>query len=362
VAGPTPRPGLIVYQRDPFNAGAPLDRPRLAFLTPAELFFVRAHGSVPEVDRDSYRLVVGGMVRRPLELDLRDLLTRFAQHSLTATVMCAGNRRGELAALRPLPGELPWGADAISTARWRGVRLSDVLHAAGVGVGARHVAFCGLDEARVDGSRVHFGASIPLEKALAPEVLLVHEMNDAPLPREHGFPLRVLVAGYVGARSVKWLREITLRGEPSTNYFEARDYKTFPPDVTAETVDWSRGKTLNEIELNSVICTPHDGEVRAAGSVLVEGYAVTGAEVPVQRVEISVDHGATWIPATLKEPRARWSWCLWEAELDLRRGDCEIAVRAWDAAGRTQPEEARPLWNFKGYANNAWHRVRVRLS
>jgi sulfite oxidase len=349
---------LTLYEEEPLNAGTPPHRLGRAFVTPLDLFFVRSHGPRPEVDPDTYRLRVTGMIGRSLELSLGDLRARFAERSLTATVACAGNRRSELAAVRALPGELPWGADAIGTACWRGVRLADVLQAAGVGAGARHVAFSGLDQARVEGDTIPFGASIPLEKALSPEVLLVHTMNDAPLPREHGFPLRVLVPGYVGARSVKWLRDITLQREPSTNYFEAHDYKWFPPEVTAETADWPHAKPIEEIPLNAVICTPRDGQVCTAGPMRVQGYAVTGEAPPVQRVELSVDGGATWTAATVTESDP-WSWCFWGATLDLRPGDREIVVRAWNAAGKTQPADARGVWNFKGYSNNAWHRVRL---
>jgi sulfite oxidase len=349
---------LTLYQEEPLNAGTPLDRLRRSFVTPVDLFFVRSHGSLPEVDPDAYRLSVTGMVARPLELSLGDLRRRFADHDLTAAVVCAGNRRNELAAVHPLPGEVPWGADAISTARWRGVRLADILDVAGVAPDARHVAFSGMDQARVEDDTVAFGASIPLEKALHPEVLLVHTMNDAPLPREHGFPVRVLVPGYVGARSVKWLRDITVQREPSTNYFEAHDYKWFPPEVTAAVADWSHTKPIEEIPLNAVICTPRDGELRRTGPTLVQGYAIAGEAAPVQRVELSLDGGATWTEADVGESD-RWSWCYWEATVDLPRGDREIVVRAWDAAGRTQPADVRSLWNFKGYLNNAWHRVHV---
>lgn len=353
---------LTVYQEDPLNAGTPLERLRRAFLTPTDLFFIRTHGSLPVIDRETYRLVVNGMVQHHLELSLEDLLTRFAQHTLTATMACAGSRRNELAAVHPLPGEVLWKADPISTARWRGVRLSDVLQAAGIGTEARYVAFRGLDEAHEEGERVFFGSSVRLEKALSPEVLLVYEMNDAPLTPEHGFPLRVLIPGYVGARSVKWLQEITLQSQPSTNYFQDRDYKLFPPDVTAETVDWTRGKPLEEIALNSVICTPQEGETLSAGAIRVQGYAISGEEAPIERIELSIDQGATWILATIGEKRDRWAWCFWEATLDLPPGDCQITVRAWDAAGKTQPEHAQPLWNFKGYANNAWYRVHLHIA
>lgn len=353
---------LMVYQEDPLNAGTPLECLRRTFLTPANLFFIRRHGSLPRVDRDTYRLVVNGMVQHNLELSLADLQTRFDQHTITATLVCAGSRRNELAAVRPFPGQVPWGADPISTARWRGVRLSDVLQEAGIGAEARYVAFGGLDEAWEEGECVSFGSSIRLEKALSPEVLLAYEMNDAPLTLEHGFPLRVLIPGYVGARSVKWLQGITLQDQPSNNYFQARDYKVFPPDVTAETVDWTQGKPLEEVALNSVICLPRDGETRKAGPNCVQGYAITGEGASIARVELSIDGGATWTPASIVEQADRWAWCFWEATLDLPPGDCQIAVRAWDTTGKTQPESAQPLWNFKGYANNAWHRIHLHVS
>jgi len=150
-------------------------------------------------------------------------------------------------AVKPIPGEVPWSADVIGTATWRGVPLREVLRAVGVEADARYVAFTSLDEAQFEGKQVHFGSSIALEKAFSPDVLLAYEMNDEPLAPEHGFPLRVIVPGYIGARSVKWLREITLQERPSTNPYQARDYKLFPPEITAQTADWSRGKTIEDL-------------------------------------------------------------------------------------------------------------------
>jgi len=353
---------LTVYQEEPLNAGTPLEPLRQTFLTPQNLFYIRTHGSCPVVDPETYRLVVNGMVRQQLEFSLTDLRTRFAQYTITATLVCAGSRRNELTTVHPLPGQVLWDADSISTARWRGVRLYDILQAAGIEAEAQYVAFCGLDEAHAEGERISFGSSVRLEKALSPEVLLAYEMNDAPLAPEHGYPLRAIIPGYVAARSVKWLQTITLQSQPSTNYFQDRDYKLFPPDVTAETVDWAQGKVLEEIALNSVICTPREGEIRKAGSISVQGYAITGEETPIEYIELSIDRGATWIPAAITEKTDRWAWCFWEAILDLPPGDCQIMVRARTASGKTQPKHTQPLWNFKGYANNVWHQVRFHLS
>jgi sulfite oxidase len=265
-------------------------------------------------------------------------------------------------AVKPIPGEVPWKAAVIGTAQWRGVPLREVLSIVGVGADARHVAFTSLDEAIFEGERVSFGSSVALEKALSPDVLLAYEMNDAPLAREHGFPLRLIVPGYIGARSVKWLRDITLQDHPTTNPYETRDYKTFPPEVTGATVDWSRGTTIEDLILNAVITTPRHGVTVAPGPALIQGYAIADEEAPVARVELSVDGGKSWTTANIVERADPYAWCFWEVVLPLTPGDRVIIVRAWDEAGRTQPEDMRPVWNFKGYMNNAWHRMKIHVA
>jgi len=265
-------------------------------------------------------------------------------------------------AVKPIPGEVPWRADVIGTAKWRGVPLREVLLAVGVEADARYVAFTSLDEAQFEGEKVSFGSSIALEKALSPDVLLAYEMNDEPLAPEHGFPLRVIVPGYIGARSVKWLREITLQEHTSTNPYQARDYKLFPPEITAQTADWSRGKTIEDLTLNAVITTPREGETVEAGPTRIQGYAIAGEGTPVERVELSVDGGKTWTTANIVERADPYAWCFWGVTVVLSPGDCQMIVRAWDASKQTQPEDVRPLWNFKGYMNNAWQRVNIHVS
>jgi len=350
---------MRVHQTDPLNVGAPVEVIRQTFVTPQEYFFVRNHGTLPKVDVDRYHLIVTGRVQVPLELSLDELRTRFPASSVMATLQCAGHRRDELAAVRPIPGEIPWGAETIGNALWRGVPLREVLLAAGVGSEVRHVAFLGLDSISKGGEHFGFGGSIPLEKAMSGEVLLAYEMNGQPLPPHHGFPLRVLVPGYIGARSVKWLTSIVLQDTPSTNYYQARAYKLFPPHIQAEWADWTQGQMLGALPLNSVIFRPYEGELLKAGQICIQGYAVAGEGEQIEQVELSSDGGATWTNATFLEQPQPWTWCFWKVMMPLGPGAHQLIVRAWDSAGNTQPEDVRQVWNWKGYLNNAWHRVNV---
>jgi len=271
--------------------------------------------------------------------------------------MCAGNRRSELAAVFPIPGQAPWGAGAIGHAVWSGVRLRDVLLAAGVDAPGGHVAFTGPDQAEDEGEVTEFGGSIPLEKALSADVLLADEMNGEPLPALHGYPLRVVVPGYIGARSVKWLSTITVQSDPSANYFQARTYRLFPAHVRTETSTQDHGVALGELPVNAVVCSPRDGEA-VRERLRARGYAIAGGTRRIERVEVSLDQGETFLPAELLDAAGAGSWRLWAADLEVEPGPGELVVRAWDSAATTQPEDAAKIWNLKGYVNNAWHRVR----
>jgi len=352
-------PALLVHQEEPLNAGTPPELARQSFITPQVHFFVRNHGSVPRVSEYRYFLSVTGMVGSPLKLSLPELKEEFGASTVIAALQCAGHRRSELAAIEPIPGEIPWSAEAIGNALWTGVPLREVLLAAGIQGEAKHVAFAGLEEISRRGELFGFGGSIPLEKVLDLELLTAYEMNGESLPPLHGFPLRVVVPGYVGARSVKWLANIHVQEQPSTNYFQRKAYKLFPPDVLPEVADWEQGKMLGDLPLNSLICQPREGETFASGPVTISGYAITGEGYLVERVELSIDGGATWTETSFLARAHPWAWRFWSATLDLRPGHYQIMVRAWDSSGRTQPEEMGQVWNWKGYLNHAWHRVNV---
>lgn len=348
---------MVVHASEPLNAESPRDRLAEHALTPTDRFYVRNHGSVPEVDAGSWRLRVHGLVGEALELSLDDLRDGgLPRREIAATLQCAGNRRAGLIAVRDIPGEEPWGPGATGTATWGGVALADVLARARPRAGAAHVAFVGRDRSEEAEPAQRFGSSIPLEKALRPEVLLALDMNGEPLPPVHGAPVRAVVPGYIGARSVKWLDRIELRAAPWDGWFQHVAYRLLTPEQEPAP---GRGLALGEVALNADVLVPGDGARLRPGRVEVRGYAFAGGERYVARVDVSADGGTAWQTADLDDDLGRWAWRLWRAEMTLEPGEHEIVARAWDSAAASQPERPGPLWNPKGYVNNAWGRITV---
>jgi sulfite oxidase len=330
-------------------------------VTPIEQFFTRSHAPVPQIDPDTWRLDVDGLVECATSFSLDQLHRAFPQRHLTATLVCAGLRRNEFLALGPLPGELPWGPEPAGTGRWSGVSLRDVLDVVGVARGARHVEFVGLDQVERQGDQFGFGGSIDLAKALGGEVILASELNGAPLPPVHGFPLRAVVPGWIGARSVKWLGRITLLEEPSPNYFQSNAYRMQREVSPEDSRDVSCGAALTEIPLNSVILHPTPARALPAGKVQVYGWAVGSGGRSLTGVEVSSNGGHDWTRARIVSKGEAWTWSLWEVTLNLTRGRHTLVVRASDSAGVTQPPDVESTWNVKGYNNNAWHRATIDL-
>lgn len=354
-AAPEKAPGFTFYPGAAPNGEPEAEALAAHFVTPEPHFFVRSHAPPPEVDPVAFRLSVEGLVERPLALSLSDL-EAFPTKETTATLQCAGNRRAEMSAVRPVSG-VPWQTRALSTAVWRGCTLADVLAQAGVAAGAAHIEFIGLDDCKTEKGRTPFGGSIPLAKAMECDVLLAWEMNGEPLPPAHGFPLRAVVPGYLGARSVKWLGRIVVRDTPSDNFYYADDYRLLPPD--AGPTDSERGFPLGEMSVNAAILAPEGGARVAAGPVAFTGYATAGGTRTVERVELTTDGGASWMEARFLDPASPGAWRRWAAELALAPGAHVVAVRAWDSAANTQPERAEAVWNARGYMHHAWHRIEV---
>lgn len=353
---------FVVHQEEPFNGGSPVDLLCDLQVTPVDRFYVRAHAPVPQIDAAEYRLQIQGLVDHPLTLTLDDIRQRYPERNLTATLQCAGNRRHEMAAVKTLPGEsVMWNEEAISTGLWTGIALRDVLEQAGVQAGAAHVEFVSLDRVEEKGEIFGYGSSIPVEKALSDEVLLVYKMNGEPLPAIHGGPLRMIVPGYIAARSVKWVGQINLRTEPSENHYQQRDYKLFPPSEEGFDVDYSTGVMLSDLSTDAVICTPRDGDTVAAGQVTVRGYALPGGDAQITGVEVSTDDGATWHPAEIVSEQRAWTWCFWQIRLDLQPGEQVLRVRTHDTHNYQQPVDASEIWNYRGYMNNSQFRIHLHV-
>jgi sulfite oxidase len=352
---------LIIRSPDPFNAEPALAALIAAETTPVNHFYVRNHGPMPKIEASDLKLRVDGLVNKPLELSLAELRERFRQQSTEATLICGGNRRQEVNAMKPVSG-VQWDAGAIGHARWTGAVLAEVLRAAELKENAKHVWFEGLDSIKEkDGSVGPFGGSIPLEKALAQggTSLVAHAMNDQPLTAEHGAPLRMIVPGFIGARSVKWLAKITVSDRSSPNHYVAEAYKV----VQSESKDEAAAKEpIYTFPVNAAICTPATGAKLKPGRITLSGYALPSGEpgCTIERVEISGDLGRSWLPAKLLGASRPFAWRLWTAQIELPAGKYQYAVRATDSKGHTMPE--RGDWNFKGYLYNGWHRVAFELA
>lgn len=378
---PERHPALRVNSLKPFNAEPPPELLADSYITPSAIFFKRNHLPVPQVDVASYRLQVEGLPGGTLTLSLDELKSRFPKHTVTATLQCAGNRRSEMNRVKPVKG-LNWNATAISNATWSGARLRDVLLAAGYSPDAarwaRHIQFEGLDQ---DAGGTTYGASIPLSKAVAEDgdVLLAYEMNGEPLPADHGFPLRAVVPGTVGARNVKWLGRVVVSGQESSSHWQQNDYKGFSPATDWDTVDFRSAPAIQELPVQSAVTWPPEGAaVGDGGQVTARGYAWSGGGREVVRVDVSLDGGRTWQLARLRggeeevgegreaapPPGRAWAWKLWEvtAPLPADAGDeLEIVCKAVDSSYNTQPDTVAPIWNLRGVLSNAWHRVRVKV-
>ena len=350
------RNDMVVHGEDPYNAEPARHALAQDHITSADTFYSRNHGPVPP-HRPGRLAPAGGrpgahrsgaVPRRPAD-PLRAL--HADRHSAVRREPPSRPARR-----RRHPGEDPWGPCATSTATWTGVRLADVLAAAGVGDDACHVAFEAPDVSRLADPPQAYASSIPVSKATASEVLLAWRMNDQDLPMLHGGPVRVVVPGYVGARSVKWVQRVTAQADPSASFFQATAYRLLPVDGEPAP---GVGVSLGPVALNSDILIPDDGASIPAGPTRVSGYAYAGDDRGVTRVDVSLDDGRTWVQADLDDRADTWTWRLWHCRLDLPAGRVRITVRAWDTTAATQPESPAHVWNPKGYVNNSWGQVTV---
>ncbi len=455
---------LTVQKEQPFNAEPRPDLLIRKHVTPVPLFYVRSHGTVPACpDASRFRLLVDGRLALDLhknivngddaargvqQWSLAALRQQFRFVEVEASLQCAGNRRTELVDRtgRVVKG-VGWHQGAIGNAVWGGFLLSDVLRATlrQAGVDEQQLAalppdVCieleGADWVPEEEWRRHatgqpppgYMASLPWSMVMGtpsstsavPPVMLATHMNGAPLTADHGYPLRCVVPGVYGARSVKWLWRMTLRRGHSDGFFVQRDYKVFSPAIEAARVDWDTAPPLMEANVQCVACMPttrvwklwkrhpsgsHGMDASAAVEVPLWGYAYSGGGRRIIRVDVSGDNGATWTVARLVAPSKKaddrgqewtlsgtsmtetesyspglerptekaldtrilglsamngYAWCRWYVALRIQP-PCEIWCRAVDEAANTQPDDVRSCWNFRGVAHNSTYRIEVEI-
>jgi DMSO/TMAO reductase YedYZ molybdopterin-dependent catalytic subunit len=340
------RSALHMINPAPFNAEAPPE----AFaddITPTALHYVRSNFALPSHDGS---LEVGGAVGTPITLTLDDLRA-MSGIERAVTLECAGNGRLDM---RPLPAGEPWGDGAVSTARWTGVRLADVLERATPGPDAVEVRFTGADRGpyhlktvleNVDASDLAFERSLPIEVAADPsaEILIAFAMNGEPLGPDHGAPFRLIVPRWYAVASVKWLKRIDVLTEPFEGEFQTGHYIYEWPDRPHEPVRLMR--------VRAHITHPSPGATIPSGTYTVRGKAWSGTG-PVTEVHVSATGAGGWLPARVEPPSEPYGWQDWAFEWNgARVGRHTLRARATDAGGNVQPEV--PPWNRLGYGNNA---------
>lgn len=373
---PLRHPALKERSKKPYNAETPNEfLGDGSFYTPNQMFYVRNHLSVPLVNPETYRLRVSGKGLQPREFTLDELKALFPKKKVVTTIQCAGNRRDEMNKNtdKKVSG-LVWDIGAIGNAEWSGAPLKDILSYCGFKnpeeVDVEHVWFEGLDTGAENN---HYGASIPIDKAIDEkgDVIIAYEMNGEEIPRDHGYPIRVVCPGIVGARNVKWLGEIITSEKESPSHWQQKDYKGFGPNIPLDKIDWDSSPSIQELPIQSAISYPTDGQKidpYSQDKLNITGYAYSGGGKKIVRVDVSLDGGKTWTQATLKEKpivekrNQAWSWTLWELPVDIPETDeIEIVVKAVDSNYNVQPETSAPIWNARGVLSNAWHRVKVQI-
>ncbi|KAG6402919.1 hypothetical protein SASPL_135133 [Salvia splendens] len=375
---PSRHPSLAINSKEPFNAEPQRKDLVSSYITPVEFFYKRNHGPIPAVDDlDKYSVSVTGLRGSPIELFMKDIW-KLPKYNVTATLQCAGNRRTAMSKTRQVKG-VGWDVAAIGNAVWGGAKLADVLALVGIPncsrvtpSGQKHVEFVSIDKCKEENGGP-YTASIPLIQATNPEsdVLLAYEMNGETLNRDHGFPLRVIVPGVIGARSVKWLDSINIIVEECQGFFMQRDYKMFPPSVDWNNISWPTRRPQMDFPVQSAICSLEDTNLVKPGKITIKGYAASGGGRGIERVDVSIDGGKTWIEASKSQKSGvpyisdhdssdKWAWVLFEAEANIPQST-EIVAKAVDVAGNVQPENVDAIWNLRGILNTSWHRVQVRI-
>jgi sulfite oxidase len=330
--------------------------------TPIAKFYIRNNGQIPEAAKepDKWKITIDGEVNKPLELTLGEIKAKFKKQTQRMVLECGGNGR---AAFSPPARGNQWTNGGAGCAEWTGVRLADVLRSAGLKPSAVYTAHYAADlHLSGDAKRPSLSRGVRLAKALDPHSMIVWEMNGEPLPNIHGGPVRLIIPGWAGSASQKWLTRIWIRDKehdgPGMTEFSYR--VAIKPMVPGDKGDPKNFRILESMPVRSIITNPANGTKLAAGTkeLNLRGASWAG-DLTVRQVDVSLDFGATWQRAKLEKPKNRYDWQRWTANVKLSSdGYYEIWTRATDSKGATQPHLAG-FWNPQGYGGNAMHRIAV---
>lgn len=351
--------GLRLLNDRPLNAETPahlLDDP----ITPTDRHFIRNNGLPPEeVDPETWTLTVDGLVDTPLALTIADMKKDFEVVTMALVIECGGNGR---AAFDPPARGNQWSTGAVACSNWTGVRLKDVLNKAGVKDGVVYTAHVGADtHLSGDPEKLPISRGMPIEKAMTDDVLIAFGMNGGPLHPMNGAPLRLVVPGWPGSCSQKWLKRVWLRDQVHDGPKMTGTSYRVPnrPVAPGEEVAKEDFEIIERMPVKSLITTPAN-DAQVDKTALVRGHAWSG-DRSIEAMDVSIDFGATWIPAELDPPVNEGAWQNWRVNVSFpKAGYYEIWSRATDSAGAMQPFAID--WNPKGYLNNTMHRVAVRVA
>lgn len=339
----------VMIEERPYNAETPLKVLSSRDITENSSFYVRNHFEVPGINSSRWKLKVTGAVENRLELSLQEIRA-LPSKLVTATMECAGNARTRMS---PTPPGTPWGDGAVGTATWTGVPLRGIIEAARPLRGAVEVAFKGADHGIEAAQHLAFERSLPLDDAFVEDVILAYEMNGRPLPRVHGFPLRLIVPGWYGVASVKWLTEISLLREPFLGWFQCSRYVYTDGTKVSE-------EPVTRMKVKSIILEPAEGaRIRCNQKQIISGLAWSGFG-SVRKVEVRVNN-SRWRSARIVGNQGPYGWSRWITTLMPREsGKYTLISRATDNAGNTQP--LSNAWNSFGYGYNTATSVSIQVS
>ncbi|KAF9020204.1 molybdopterin binding oxidoreductase [Hymenopellis radicata] len=363
------KPDLIHLLDFPYNGETTSEQLLQGKITDNMFHFVRNHGGVPDIEEDAFELEIGGLVNTSAKLSLKDLKdpAKFPQVEVTVTLQCSGTRRIEQ--IREYPGDgdelinAPWGEGAIRIS-WCTPQEGTQARMRGVLPECKHLEFIGADTYFKKNNVFNYAVSVPWRKVRHnEEVILAWEMNGEPLPKMHGYPLRMIVTGYIGARSCKWVYRINALAEPSMGPVQAQEYLYYTSQIGKQNAKYSNGFSIQQMPVSSAIISPKDKDVVVhEGTITLRGWAYSGGGNWVERVEVSPDGGSVWYAVdqdNLTEKHYH-AWRLWKIDIPVdAEGWLEFCVRTWDSSNNTEPTFVRSAWNWDLHVTSSCHRIKL---